>query len=103
MKARQKLMSLLGVTLLLASTILTPISTVVAQTQNSTQTSQTTSGSKEVSKEQALLILGISRNNLQKVQNHQNRTKQRKRVKRNQVLHREVKEHGEPLLLVRWM
>lgn len=53
MKARQKLMSLLGVTLLLASTILTPISTVVAQTQNSTQTSQTTSGSKEVSKEQA--------------------------------------------------
>ncbi len=48
MKARQKLMSLLGVTLLLASTILTPISTVVAQTQNSTQTSQTTSGSKEV-------------------------------------------------------
>lgn len=46
-------MSLLGVTLLLASTILTPISTVVAQTQNSTQTSQTTSGSKEVSKEQA--------------------------------------------------
>ena len=52
MKARQKLMSLLGVTLLLASTILTPISTVVAQTQNSTQTSQTTSGSKEVSKEQ---------------------------------------------------
>lgn len=53
MKARQKLMSLLGVTLLLASTILTPISTVVAQTQNSTQTSQTTGGSKEVSKEQA--------------------------------------------------
>ncbi len=53
MKARQKLMSLLGVTLLLASTILTPISTVVAQTQNSTHTSQTTSGSKEVSKEQA--------------------------------------------------
>ena len=53
MKARQKLMSLLGVTLLLASTILTPISTVVAQTQNSTQTSQTTSGSKELSKQQA--------------------------------------------------
>ncbi|WP_048785350.1 Spy0128 family protein [Streptococcus intermedius] len=36
-----------------SSSILTPISTVVAQTQNSTQTSQTTSGSKEVSKEQA--------------------------------------------------
>ena len=37
MKARQKLMSLLGVTLLLASTILTPISTVVEASNNVTQ------------------------------------------------------------------